>query len=78
MRHGYWTSDPARLEEVLEDYIRERDALVTSGALFRVSLEDRFERLRVGFRAFDLKILSAGDREFLIGDAPVLLMRAGH
>jgi hypothetical protein len=77
-RHGWWTSDPARLEQVLDDYIQQRDALVTSGALFRVSLEDRFERLRIGFRAFDLKILSAGDQEFLIGDAPVLLMREGH
>ena len=77
-RHGYWTSDPARLEQVLDDCIRERDALVTSGALFRVSLEDRFERLRAGFRAFDAKVLSAGDQEFLIGDAPVLLMRDGH
>lgn len=77
-RHGYWTADPARLEQVFEEYMRERDALVTSGALFRVSLEDRFGRLRAGFRAFDLKILSSGDQEFLIGDAPVLLMRDGH
>ena len=78
VRHGYWTSDPARLSRMLDEYMREREGLVTSGALFRVSLEDRFERLRAGFRAFDLKILSSGAAEFLIGDAPVLLMRAGH
>ena len=63
---------------MLEEYTREREGLVTSGALFRVSLKDRFKRIQAGLRAFDLKILSSGDAEFLIGDAPVLLMRRGH
>lgn len=76
--YGYWTADPARLEHVLEMYLQERDVLVTSGALFRVSLEDHFKRARTGFQAFDFKILSSGDQEFLIGDVPVLLMRNGH
>ncbi len=39
-RHGYWTSHPARLEQVLDEYMAERDVPVTSSALFRVSLED--------------------------------------
>jgi Protein of unknown function (DUF4238) len=76
--YGYWTSDPGRLEHVLEMYLRERDALVTSGALFRVALEDRFKRARTGFQAFDFKILTSRDQEFLIGDVPVLLMRNGR
>jgi len=76
--YGYWTSDPGRLEHVLETYLRERDALVTSGALFRVALEDHFKRARAGFRTFDLKVLRSRDQEFLIGDVPVLLMRNGH
>ena len=50
--------DPARLELALDEFYRPVDELVSSGAIFRVSLEDRFERVRVGFRAFDLKILS--------------------
>lgn len=75
---GYWTSDLDRLELALNTYMQEPEHLVKSGALFRVSLEDRFERIRIGFQAFDLKILTAQEREFLIGDVPVLMMREGH
>lgn len=49
----YWTSDPARLELALDTYMREPEDLVKSGALFRVSIEDRFERMCIGFQAFD-------------------------
>src|SRR5580700_924119 len=57
---------------------RRKFGLVASDAIFRVSLEDRFQRVRAGFQAFDLKILTSPDREFLIGDVPVLAMREGH
>jgi hypothetical protein len=77
-RFGWWTSDPARLELALDEFYRPVDDLVGSHAIFRVSLEDRFERLRSGFRAFELKILTASDSEFLIGDVPVLLLRDGR
>ena len=75
---GWWTDDPARLELALDEFYRPVDQLVSSDAIFRVSLEDRFQRVRAGFRAFDLKILASPDREFLIGDVPVLAMREGH
>jgi hypothetical protein len=75
---GWWTDDPARLELALDEFYRPVDQLVSSDAIFRVSLEDRFERVRTGFQAFDLKILASPDREFLIGDVPVLAMREGH
>jgi hypothetical protein len=75
---GWWTDDPARLELALDEFYRPVDELVASDAVFRVSLEDRFERVRKGFEAFDLKVLSSRDREFLIGDVPVLAMREGH
>jgi hypothetical protein len=74
----FWTSDLERLKLTLDTYLKSRESLVTSGALFRVSLQDRFDRARVGFQAFDLKVLTARRRDFLIGDAPVLLMRQGH
>ena len=75
---GWWTADPARLELALDEFYRPAEELVSSGAIFRVSLEDRFQRVRAGFQAFNLKILASGDREFLIGDVPVLAMREGH
>ena len=75
---GWWTDDPARLELALDEFYRPVDELVASDAIFRVSLEDRFQRVRAGFQAFDLKILTSPDREFLIGDVPVLAMREGH
>lgn len=75
---GWWTGDPARLELALDEFYRPVDELVSSGAVFRVSLEDRFQRVRAGFQAFNLKILASPDREFLIGDVPVLAMRDGH
>ena len=75
---GWWTADPARLELALDEFYKPVDQLVSSGATFRVSLEDRFKRVRAGFGAFDLKILASPDREFLIGDVPVLAMREGH
>ena len=67
---GWWTDDPARLELALDEFYRPVDELVASDAIFRVSLEDRFQRVRAGFQAFDLKILASPDREFLIGDVP--------
>jgi len=75
---GWWTDDPARLELALDEFYKPVEELISSGAIFRVSLEDRFQRVRAGFQAFDLKILSAPEREFLIGDVPVLAMRDGH
>jgi hypothetical protein len=75
---GWWTDDPARLELALDEFYRPVDELVASDAIFRVSLEDRSQRVRAGFQAFDLKILTSPDREFLIGDVPVLAMREGH
>jgi Protein of unknown function (DUF4238) len=75
---GWWTDDPARLELALDEFYRPVDELVSSGAIFRVSLEDRFQRARAGFQAFELKILASPDRKFLIGDVPVLAMREGH
>jgi len=75
---GWWTDDPARLELAVDEFYKPMENLIASGAIFRVSLEDRFERLRVGFRSFGLKILTAPDREFLIGDVPVLALRDGH
>ena len=75
---GWWTDDPARLELALDEFYRPVDELVASDAVFRISLEDRFERVRKGFEAFGLKVLSSHDREFLIGDVPVLAMREGH
>jgi hypothetical protein len=75
---GWWTDDPARLELALDEFYRPVDELVSSDAIFRVSLEDRFQRVRTGFQAFGLKILASRDREFLIGDVPVLAMREGH
>jgi hypothetical protein len=75
---GWWTDDPARLERALDEFYMPVDELVSSDAIFRVSLEDRFHRIRAGFQAFDLKILASRDRDFLIGDVPVLAMREGH
>jgi hypothetical protein len=75
---GWWTSDPGRLEMALEEIHKPVDELIGSHAVFRVSLEDRFERARSGFHAFDLKILTSHHREFLIGDVPVLAMRNGY
>jgi hypothetical protein len=75
---GWWTNDPERLELALDEFYRPVDELVASDAVFRVSLEDRFERVRKGFEAFDLKVLNSRDREFLIGDVPVLTRREGH
>ena len=75
---GWWTDDPSRLELALDEFYKPVEDLIASDAIFRVSLEDRFQRLRAGFQAFDLKILAAPDREFLIGDVPVLAMREGH
>ncbi len=77
-RFGWWTSDPERLERAIDWFYGPLDALVGSDALFRYSLEERLERLRSGFQAFDLKILSTHRREFLIGDAPVLMLREGR
>lgn len=75
---GWWTDDPARLELALDEFYRPVDELVASGAILRVSLEDRFQRVRAGFQAFDLKLIVSSDQEFLIGDVPVLAMREGH
>jgi hypothetical protein len=75
---GWWTDDPARLELALDEFYKPMEYLISSGAIFRVSIEDRFERVTAGFRAFPLKILTAPDREFLIGDVPVLALRDGH
>lgn len=75
---GWWTDDRARLELALDEFYRPVDQLVSSDAIFRVSLEDRFQRVQIGFQAFDLKILSSPDQEFLIGDVPVLAMREGR
>jgi Protein of unknown function (DUF4238) len=75
---GWWTSDPARLELTLDEFYKPVDELVASDAVFRVSLEDRFERVRKGFEAFGLKVLNSREREFLIGDVPVLAMREGR
>jgi hypothetical protein len=75
---GWWTDDPSRLELALDEFYKPADELIASDAIFRVSLEDRFQRVRAGFQAFDLKILNAPDRGFLIGDVPVLAMREGH
>jgi Protein of unknown function (DUF4238) len=75
---GWWTDDPARLELALGEFYRPVDELVSSDAIFRVSLEDRFQRARDGFQTFELKVLASPHREFLIGDVPVLAMREGH
>jgi hypothetical protein len=75
---GWWTTDPARLELALDEFSRPVDELVSSGAIFRVSLEDRFQRVRAGFQAFDIKILALHQPEFLIGGVPALAMREGH
>jgi hypothetical protein len=75
---GWWTSDRARLELALDEFYKPVSDLVASDAIFRVSLEDRFKRVRAGLQAFDLKILSSRDHEFLIGDVPVLTLRKGH
>lgn len=75
---GWWTNDTERLELALDEFYKPIDELVASDALFRVSLEDRFERVRKGFEAFELKVLSSPDREILIGDVPVLVMREGR
>ena len=64
---GSWTDHPARLELALDELYRPVDELVASDAIFRVSLKDRFQRVRADFQAFDLKILTSPDREFLIG-----------
>lgn len=75
---GWWTNDRARLELALDEFYRPVEELIASDAIFRVSLEDRFQRVRAGFQAFDLKVLTTSDRKFLIGDVPVLAMREGH
>ncbi|MGC1283250.1 MAG: DUF4238 domain-containing protein [Streptosporangiaceae bacterium] len=75
---GWWADDPARPGLALDEFYRPVEELIASDAVLRVSLEDRFQRARVGFQSFDLKILAAPDREFLIGDVPVLAMREGH
>jgi Protein of unknown function (DUF4238) len=77
-RFGWWTSEPERLERAIDWFYGPLDALIGSDALFRYSLEERLGRLRAGFRAFGLKILTAREREFLIGDVPVLAMRQGR
>jgi hypothetical protein len=77
-RFGWWTSEPERLEQAIDWFYGPLDALVGSDALFRYSLEERLGRLRAGFRAFDLKILTAHQREFLVGDVPVLAIREGR
>lgn len=77
-RFGWWTSDPEWLERAVDWFYGPLDTLVGSDALFRYSLEDRYERVRAGFQAFSLKILTSPNREFLIGDVPVLAMREGH
>jgi hypothetical protein len=77
-RFGWWTSDPEWLERAVDWFYGPLDALVGSDAVLRYSLEERLERLRRGFQAFDLKILTSGHREFLIGDAPVLMLREGR
>jgi hypothetical protein len=64
--------------KAIEWFYGPLDALAGSNALFSYSLEERLGRLRIGFRAFDLKILTAHQREFLIGDVPVLAMREGR
>lgn len=75
---GWWTSDPERLERAIDWFYGPLDAVVASDALFRYSLAERLERLRTGFEAFDLKILISRSREFLIGDAPVLMLCDGR
>jgi hypothetical protein len=75
---GWWTNDPARLELALDHFYKPMEKLVSSGAFFRVSLEDRFKRVRDGLQAFELKILTTSSQEFLIGDVPVLTLRDGH
>ena len=75
---GWWTDDPTRLELALDEFYRPVEELVSSDAIFRVSLEDRFQRVRSGFQTFDLKILASPNQELLIGDVPVLAMREGH
>ncbi len=75
---GWWTSDPERLERAIDWFYGPLDALVASDALFRYSLEERLGRLRTGFQAFELKVLTTHRSEFLIGDVPVLAMREGR
>jgi hypothetical protein len=77
-RFGWWTSDPDRLERAIDWFYGPLDALVSSDALFRYSLEERLERLRRGLQVFDLRILTSRRNEFLIGDAPVLMLREGR
>ncbi len=50
---GWWTNDPARLDLALDEFYRPVDELVSSDTIFRVSLEDRFQRVRTGFQAFE-------------------------
>jgi hypothetical protein len=77
-RFGFYAAGPQRLEAIIDDLIDPLPSLVDQGALFRVSLDDRFCRFRQAISGYGLELFTPECGEFLIGDVPALTIRHGR
>ncbi len=75
LRTGLYTAAPAVLEATADDLIAPIQALVDSGEMLRVRIEQLFEQARDIARKSGLEIARPEAGEFIIGDTPALAVR---
>jgi hypothetical protein len=74
-KKGFYAAGEEALELFLDESMQFSMELASSGALFRVRIEELFRQARERSDRSALEILSAGDSEFLLGDVPALTVR---
>jgi hypothetical protein len=75
-RYGLEPAGVEALEHILDGTFENWRELMKSGALFRVSIEGTFQRIRLGLRALGVQVFHAPPgKEFIISDSPASTFR---
>jgi hypothetical protein len=74
-RKGFYAAGEQALELFLDELMQPSLDLASSGALFRVRIEELFRQARERADRAALEILGSGESEYLIGDVPALTVR---
>jgi hypothetical protein len=74
---GYYATGNQALGRFLDDIMQPTLDMAATGQLFRVRIEDIYQKAREWITSSALEILTPGSSEFLIGDVPALTIPRG-
>ncbi|GAA4995274.1 hypothetical protein GCM10023205_80420 [Yinghuangia aomiensis] len=74
-RFGFYAAGPEAIFKMLDQMIYSQTPDLESGAVFRVMVEDHYDKVRSIVEDWGVQILYASDGELLIGDNPALSIR---